>query len=181
MISLVGLWHWRCLRRWRLYSPGNSATKPIPLFWAAVYLVVALFYGFEGNYVTRWGTAGMNAFQVMLGASAVGLILTTPLMIWDGQFIAPNWPLGRVQGAHLVASVVHVLVYASYVWLVSRAGAVFGAQVSYLVTGFGLIWAWMILQEGYAPTLWIALAAMFAGMYFVQPGPQRAFREVRQA
>ena len=43
------------------------------------------------------------------------------------------------------ASVVHVLVYATYVWLVGQAGAVFTAQVSYLVTGFGLLWAWLLL------------------------------------
>jgi drug/metabolite transporter (DMT)-like permease len=71
-----------------------------------------------------------------------------------------------------VSSLVHVVVYAGYMWLVGRAGSVFAVQVSYLVTGFGLIWAKIILSETYAPTLWIALAMMFAGLYLVQPRPK---------
>ncbi len=78
----------------------------------------------------------------------------------------------EAQVALIAASVVHVLVYATYVWLVGRAGAVFTAQVSYLVTGFGLLWAWLLLGEAYAATLWLALGAMFVGMYLVQPRPR---------
>ena len=105
----------------------------------------------------------------MLGSSLVGLVVITPFALGSGQWIAPAWPLPVPQLALVVSSVVHVLVYATYVWLVGRAGAVFAAQVSYLVTGFGLLWSWIILGEGYAATLWLALAAMFAGMYLVQP------------
>jgi drug/metabolite transporter (DMT)-like permease len=39
------------------------------------------------------------------------------------------------------------VVYAGYVWLVGRAGAVFAAQVAYLVTLFGVFWAMLILGE----------------------------------
>ena len=64
---------------------------------------------------------------------------------------------------------VHVAVYTAYVWLVGRAGSVFAIQVSYLVTGFGMLWANVMLGEAYAPSVWLALACMFAGMYLVQP------------
>ena len=70
------------------------------------------------------------------------------------------------------ASLVHVLVYASYVWLVGRAGAVFAVQVSYLVTGFGLFWAWFLLDEAFSNMIWLALAVMFLGVYLVQPRPR---------
>jgi hypothetical protein len=42
------------------------------------------------------------------------------------------------------------------------------------VTGFGLIWARIILGEAYASAIWIALGAMFVGMYLVQPRPTLA-------
>jgi drug/metabolite transporter (DMT)-like permease len=45
------------------------------------------------------------------------------------------------------SSVAHALAYAGYVWMVGRAGAVFAAQVSYLVTAFGIFWAWLIFWE----------------------------------
>ncbi|MGC1496409.1 MAG: DMT family transporter [Sulfitobacter sp.] len=155
-----------------IVAPAVDLGLNIPVGWAAMYLATALFYAFEGNYVNKWGTEGLNPFQVMLGASLIGVCIMTPLTFVTGQFITPLWPMNTAQLALVAGSVVHVFVYASYVWLVGRAGAVFAVQVSYMVTGFGLIWANLILGEAYAPTIWVALAAMFIGMYFVQPRPK---------
>lgn len=149
--------------------PSVDLGQTIPVGWAALYLVTAAFYAFEGNYIAKWGTQGLDPFQVMLGASLVGGVLVVPLMLLTGQFITPDLPLPLPQLALLGACVIHAFVYATYVWLAERAGAVFTAQVSYLVTGFGLFWAWFILGEAYAPTLWLALATIFVGMYLVQP------------
>jgi drug/metabolite transporter (DMT)-like permease len=152
--------------------PSVDLGQSIPVFWAAMYLVTALFYAFEGNYIAKWGTEGLGPFQVMLGASFAGMVIVTPIMMMTGQYIAPEWPMPLPQWALIGANVVHVFVYATYVWLARRAGAVFTVQVSYLVTGFGLIWAWLLLGEAYAPTLWVALATIFLGMYLVQPRPR---------
>ncbi|WP_299879768.1 DMT family transporter [uncultured Sulfitobacter sp.] len=154
--------------------PSVDLGQSIPVFWAIAYLVTGLFYAFEGNYIAKWGTEGLGPFQVMLGASLMGMIGIAPVAVATGQFIAPDTTLPVPQLALIGASVVHVFVYATYVWLAGRAGAVFTAQVSYLVTGFGLLWAYLILSEAYAPTLWLALAAIFAGMYLVQPRPRLA-------
>lgn len=157
-----------------IVAPAVDLGLNIPVGWAAIYLVTALFYAFEGNYVSKWGTEGLDPFQVMFGASLVGVIVMIPLTFATGQYIAPVWPPAVPQQALIAGSVIHVLVYASYVWLVGRAGAVFAVQVSYMVTGFGLIWANLILGETYAPTIWLALAAMFMGMYLVQPQRRKA-------
>lgn len=154
--------------------PSVDLGQSVPVFWAAAYLVTAVFYAFEGNYIAKWGTEGLGPFQVMLGASTVGMIGIAPVAVGTGQFILPDPALPVPQLALIAASVVHVFVYATYVWLAGRAGAVFTTQVSYLVTGFGLLWAYLILSEAYAPTLWLALAAIFAGMYLVQPRPRLA-------
>ena len=61
------------------------------------------------------------------------------------------------------------MVYASYVWLVGRAGAVFTAQVGYAVTATGVIWAMLILSESYSPYFWVAAALILAGVFLVQP------------
>lgn len=161
--------------------PSVDLGAVVPVGWAAAYLVVAMFYAFEGNYVARWGVAGLDPFQLMLGASLVGVSIVVPLMLVTGQTIAPQWPLPRAQAALIGASVVHVLVYASYVWLVGRAGAVFAVQVSYLVTGFGLFWAWLVLGEAFSNVVWLALAVMFAGMYLVQPRPDGTVKPVLDA
>jgi drug/metabolite transporter (DMT)-like permease len=155
-----------------IIMPSVDLGEAVPVGWAAVYLVVGLFYAFEGNYVARWGVSGLDPFQLMLGASLVGVCVVAPFVWFSGQAITPEWPLPLPQATLVGSSVIHVIVYAGYVWLVGRAGAVFAVQVSYMVTGFGLFWAWLMLGEAFSNAIWLALAAMFAGMYLVQPRPK---------
>ena len=161
-----------------LVVPGSDLSGSLPAFWIFVALIAGLCYALAGNIVAKWGILDLDAFQVLQGASVTGALIILPVAIATGQFIDPTPPLDAAQMALLASSVVHVLVYSGYMWLVGRAGAVFAVQVSYLVTGFGLIWAKIILSEAYAPTLWIALAMMFAGLYLVQPRPKAALAQV---
>ncbi|WP_299615209.1 DMT family transporter [uncultured Tateyamaria sp.] len=153
--------------------PNAQMSGSIPIFWVFVGLISGLFYAFEGNYVARWGTAGLDAIQVLWGASLVGACIALPLALFSGQWIDPRPPYGAPEIAQAVGSTMHVLVYAGYVWLVSRAGPVFAVQVSFLVTLFGVFWARLILDEAYAPTVWAALALMLVGMFLVQPRSSR--------
>ncbi len=66
-------------------------------------------------------------------------------------------------------SLIHAAVYTGYVWLVSQAGAVFAAQVAYLVTGSGVLWSMALLGERYSGWVWAALLLILAGMFLVQP------------
>jgi drug/metabolite transporter (DMT)-like permease len=150
-------------------APGTSLPDPAMVWWLPVALIAPLFYAVEGNFVARYGTEGLDALQVLLGASLVGMILALPLAVMTGQFISPLPPWGAPDIAIVVSSVAHALVYTAYVWLVTRAGSVFAAQVSYLVTGFGIIWAKLILGETYSPWVWAALVLMMAGLALVQP------------
>ncbi|MEO0904914.1 MAG: EamA/RhaT family transporter, partial [Pseudomonadota bacterium] len=69
----------------------------------------------------------------------------------------------------LLSSIIHVLVYSGYVWLIARAGSVFAGQVSYIVTGSGVFWAMLLLGETYSIWIWAALACMGLGLSLVQP------------
>ena len=149
--------------------PGAQMSGAIPVFWVAVGLISGLFYAFEGNYVARWGTAGLGPVQVLWGASLVGTLIALPLALATGQWIDPLPPYGAADIAQVLSAVTHVLVYAGYVWLVGQAGPVFAVQVSFLVTLFGVFWARVILAEAYPAVIWLALGLMLLGMYLVQP------------
>ncbi|WP_262386565.1 hypothetical protein ROLI_009370 [Roseobacter fucihabitans] len=151
--------------------PGASLLD-IAVFWVLISLISGLCYGLEGNLVARFGTAGMDPFQVLYGASLIGTVIMAPVAVASGQWI-PIEAAATLEGQALIlASLIHVMVYAGYVWMVGRAGAVFAVQVSYLVTGFGVLWAKLILDEAYSGGIWMALLLMFAGMYLVQPRPK---------
>lgn len=145
-----------------LHAAGLTAFIPLAL-------VGPLFYAVEANYVARFGTAGMDAVQAMFMASLVGLILCLPLTLAAGQMFNPIADFGRPEAALLVSSVVHGLCYAGYVWLAARAGAVFAAQCSYLVTIAGVFWAMALLGERLPPQVWVSLVLMLAGVALVSP------------
>lgn len=154
--------------------PEASLPDAAAVAWLPVALVAPLLYALEGNVVARWGTAGLDPFETLLGASLLGAALSLPLALGAGQFVDPLRPWGPPEWAILASGVVHASVYTGYVWLVGRAGATFAAQCSYLVTGFGVLWAMALLGERYGWSVWAALAVMLAGLALVQPRPSRA-------
>jgi drug/metabolite transporter (DMT)-like permease len=146
-------------------SPGGAE---VDLLWVAIAMVGPFFYAIEANWVARNGTAGMDAVQAMFGVSLVGAVLVAPLALGTGQWVDP-FPPGRPEVALVIGSVVHAVVYASYVWLAGKAGSVFASQTAYLVTGTGVIWAMVLLGERFEPLVWLALLVMLAGVAMVQP------------
>lgn len=160
-----------------LVLPEASLPDAAALAWVPLGLVAPLLYAFEGNYVARWGTAGLDPVRVLLGASLVGVAMALPLALVSGQFISPLRSFGAPEWALIAASLIHVVVYATYVWLVGRAGPVFAVQVSYPVTGFGVLWAMLLLGETYSPYIWAALGLVVIGMLLVQPRQQEAVAE----
>jgi drug/metabolite transporter (DMT)-like permease len=155
-----------------LVVPKASLPEVAMLAWIPLAMLAPLCYAFESNYVAKWGIGAMDPVQVLFGASLVGAMITLPLALGSGQFISPVRVWAAPEWALLVSSAIHVVVYATYVWLVGRAGAVFTVQVSYLVTGFGVGWAMFILGESYSRYIWAALALVLTGVFLVQPRRQ---------
>ena len=145
-----------------LPEPGMAAFIPIAL-------IGPLFYACESNVVARFGTAGMDALQAMFLTSAVGTLLSLPLALGTGQFINPMSSLGAPELALIASSLVHALAYSGYLWLASRAGAVFAAQSGYIVTGTGVVWAMLVFGETYSGWVWGALVLMMFGLTLVKP------------
>jgi len=147
-------------------SPGDGGA--VSFGWLMVAMVGPLFYAIEANYVARGGMAGMDALQAMFGVSVVGTLMAAPIALGSGQWVDP-FPMGRAEWALVVSSVVHAMVYASYVWLASKAGSVFASQTAYLVTGSGVFWAMALLGERFSPLVWVALVIMLTGVALVKP------------
>lgn len=152
--------------------PEASLPERAMLVFLPLALIAPLFYALEGNVVAKWGMHGLDPIALMFGASLMGMVLAFPLALVSGSFIDPRLPWGAPDYALILSSVVHVFVYATYVWIVGQAGAVFAAQVSYLVTGFGVLWAMAILGERFSGWVWAALGLMFLGLFLVQPRPK---------
>ena len=152
-----------------IVGPEASLPDRAAILFVPLALVAPFFYGLEGNIVAKWGTAGLSPVEVLFGASLLGTIIALPLALMTGQFIDPRPPWVLADAAVLLSAVIHVAVYVTYVWMVGQAGPVFAVQVSYLVTGFGVMWALLILNESYSGWVWAAMGVMLLGMFMVQP------------
>lgn len=142
-----------------------------PLWFVVLGAVAPLCYALNGNLLTRFGRAGLDPLQLFMGAMLLVLPAAGCLALSTGQFIAPRWPPSSADLALCAVAAIHACVYTGFLWLLGRAGAVFAAQVAYLVTGFGMVWSMLILRETYAGWVWLAFLAMLLGIFLVQPRP----------
>lgn len=152
-----------------IVGPEAGLPDRAMLAFVPLALVPSLFYAFEGNMVASWGEDTPDAISLLCGSSIIGAIVTLPLSLVTGQWISPLGPYEGAHGAVILNSVIHAVVYTGYLWVVARAGAVFAAQVSYLVTGFGVIWSMVLLGERYSGWVWGAMCLLFIGLFLVQP------------
>lgn len=132
-------------------------------------MIPALCYGFEGNFIAKWGTGGADPIQLLAGASGVAAVITLPLALGTGQMFNPLALSPDLTVAVVASSVIHAFVYSFYVMMVRGFGPVFSVQVSYLVTLFGMFWAMALLGDRYSSAVAIALGLIFAGIYLVSP------------
>jgi drug/metabolite transporter (DMT)-like permease len=161
-----------------LIGPEASLPDPAMALFIPLALIAPVCYACEGNFVARWGTDGLDAIQVVAGAAVLSTVVMFPVALLSGQWIDPRPPWGMADAALVAGSLTHAVVYCVYVWLVGRAGSVFTAQTSYLVTAFGVIWSITLLSEVYSSFIWGAMALMLMGIFLVQPRPRIALAPV---
>lgn len=156
-----------------LVGPEARVSSTTSITFLLLALCAPVLYATEGNLVAKWGTQGLDPMQVIFGASLIGAMLSAPLALATGQWINPLDGFGVAELALVAGAALHALVYAGYVWMVGRAGSVFTAQTSYMVTATGVLWSMALLGERYSIWVWLALGVMMVGMFLVQPRAAR--------
>lgn len=155
--------------------PAAGVTPVVGVGMILVALVAPFSYAIEATYLAWRGQRGLDPFQLLAGASAVGLVIAWPLAAATGQLVLPRH-IGAAEWALLASGVLNALAYAGYVWLIASAGSVFASLVAYLVTGFGVVFSMLLLGERYAPAVWLAFALMLGGLALIQPRPAASER-----
>ena len=155
-----------------LIAPKAALPDPSVIWVIPIALIAPMFYGLEGNFVAKFGTGNNSPMEVLLGASIIGCTVTFPLTLLFDQFVNPFVQWNAAHYAIVFSSAIHGLVYATYVWLVTKVGSVFSAQVSYFVTFSGVLWSMVILDEIHSKFIWISLICMILGMALVKPKTQ---------
>ena len=137
--------------------------------WIAFGLLSPLCYAIEGVWINKIGLAKLDPVELVLGSSILGLIVLLPVTLINGYWISPFVIWGPAEIALTISSLMHSLIYVSYLWLIGRAGVVFASQTSYICTASGVGFAMLMLGEGYSIYIWGAVILMLIGLIMVRP------------
>ncbi|MCW1919147.1 DMT family transporter [Rhodobacter sp. KR11] len=150
--------------------PQSSLPDRAMLAFLPIAMIGPLCYALENTYVARYGLGGLDAISAMLGVSLVASVMVGALMLATDQAYIPGatWP----DAALAISSALHGLLYATFVWLAARTGAVFASQSSYVTTVSGVTFAMILLDERPSSWIWAAMVVLLAGMTLVKPRKQ---------
>lgn len=125
----------------------------------------ALLYGIGGNLIRRQ-LAGIPSGAVAAATLVCASLLLAPFAI----FYWPHAPIPVHSwvSAVLLGVLCTGVAYFFYFRLIYRVGAPRAATVTYLISLFGVMWAWMILGEPLTPSMAIAGALILGGVALSQ-------------
>jgi drug/metabolite transporter (DMT)-like permease len=140
---------------------GGSSVWPAALAGATA----ALMYGFGGNLLKRY-LAGIPASAVACATLVCASVLVAPMAVatWPSHPI----PLTSWVSAALLGVLCTGLAYVLYFRLIHRIGAPRAATVTYIIPLFGVVWAWLLLDEALTPSMAVAGALILSGVALSQ-------------
>ena len=137
--------------------------------WILLALLSPLCYAIEGVWINKIGIAKLDPIEVILGASILGCFILMPIVALNGYWITPYRVWGPAEFAITLSSLIHSIIYISYIWLIGKAGVIFASQVSYIYTASGIGFSIILLGEGYSLFVWAAVILMLMGLMMVRP------------
>ena len=154
--------------------PETSLPNPAAAIFIPLAILSVVSFAVEGIVLGKYGMGGLDPMQLLLGAAVVAVAMTAPIAWATGTLRLPQGSFGVAEWAIVGSAVANTAAYAGYFWIVGRAGPVFAAQASYMVTGFGVIWSIVLLGEVYSLWIWAGMVVILAGMTQVLPKPKLA-------
>lgn len=151
-----------------LIVPEVSLPRPGDAIWVGVSLITGLSYTVENIYIARSRPEECTALQTLVGLSWMAFLMVLPLAAATGTWMALQGA-GPAEVSLIAMTLAHLMAYGGFVWLISRAGPVFAAQVGYVVTLSGVALGIVFLGESHSTWVWISLGIMLGGLALVQP------------
>lgn len=157
-----------------LVLPGEALPEAAEAIFILVALGSTLCYATESNVVARFVPPAEDAIATLLGACIAGLAMTLPATLLFGRWDAAPAPWnagawGDAEWAIFGITVLHVVAYSGYLWLVGRAGPIFTSQVGPVVTVAGVLFSVWFLDERNSAWIWLSLVLLVSGLMLVRP------------
>jgi len=143
-----------------LVLAGNSLVSMLAI------LLAAVCYSFSALLIRR--VAHLPGLVIAAGSMLVTCVVLVPLLVWH----SPPWQQGfsssSLTAILFLAAGPTALAYVLRAQIVQTNGAVFMANVGYLIPVFAALWSWLFLDEIPSIVICIAIVLIFAGVVLGQ-------------
>ncbi|MDA0368139.1 MAG: DMT family transporter [Proteobacteria bacterium] len=142
--------------------------------WFLVALVAPLGYAANNVVVALIRPAEATTLQLSTGVLVFATVVMFPFMLAiDGFYFFPGAGIEGI-GATAWAGFTDIVIFLVLFEVIHRAGPVFFSQFNYIVLAAGIIWAFIIFQDGFEPIVWAAIACMAVGLYLANRGTNQS-------
>jgi drug/metabolite transporter (DMT)-like permease len=149
--------------------PETSLPDPGMVKWMLLALLASVFYTIENIYVDICIPQGTDLIALLMGGLLVAALVLAPMIYLQDAFVALHYPFQSVEWAIITMAFVSSVAYATFLYVVKMAGAVFASMAGYVITLAGIFWGMIFFGETHSIWVWAALVLMLAGMALVTP------------
>lgn len=148
--------------------PQASLPVPEQRFWVLMATLTPLFYAIGNIIAARMRPPDLDSGALGAVVHVVNAVALFPIVILGGMFHPMLPPYGAPELALMGQMAIACVGTVLFLEIVRLAGPVFLSQAAYVVTVSGVLWGMALFGERHAPTVWGAMALIFAGVLLVQ-------------
>lgn len=157
--------------------PSGSLPVAGSAIWVVFSLLMPLSAAVNNVFGAKLRPAEASSLSMAGGAMAIAAVLLLPITLAsDGLFLITDAPPSGLWSVLWAAAAI-AITYACFFEVIRRAGALFFAQLNYVVVAAGLIWASLLFGESLSAWVWGAVGVLVASLVLINAGTARAIRE----
>ena len=157
--------------------PTGSLPESGAWVWVLFSLLMPMSAAVNNVAGARFSPVGVSAFALCGGMMMVAALLLLIVMLAQGEFFLPTDADSSGLWGLLWATAGQAITYSCFFEIVRRAGALFFAQLNYVVVAAGIFWASIFFGAALSHWVWAAVAVLVVSLVLINAGTARGLRE----
>ena len=157
--------------------PTGSLPESGAWVWVLFSLLMPMSAAVNNVAGARFSPVGVSAFALCGGMMMVAALLLLIVMLAQGEFFLPTDADSSGLWGLLWATAGQAITYSCFFEIVRRAGALFFAQLNYVVVAAGIFWASIFFGAALSHWVWAAVVVLVASLVLINAGTARGLRE----
>ncbi len=145
--------------------------------WVLFSLLMPLAAAVNNVAGARFSPVGVSALALCGGMMMVAALLLLIVMLAQGDLFLPTDAAAPGLWGLLWATAGQAITYSCFFEIVRRAGALFFAQLNYVVVAAGIFWASIFFGTALSHWVWAAVAVLVLSLVLINAGTARGLRE----